>query len=461
MQITPTGTPAAQVADTSSLTEDTRAGNRRGEEASSRPEMWVFNTERHPGLDTVESTILQERIVDHAYTRIQLFYYLCLAYWDEGVNVTRSATCMQHGIGPYNGAQAAHSSILPATEDDFWASVEGRLKKEGWTDAMERQLLALGLNDAGCAGLKADVQKRRGKGRIQFAKYFDGIDGHSLVSRDTAFFQAMNSTIVLPAFVNYYDCRIERVMRDRAVDLLNDCSYGRMTPYEATARFVDEIQDFFQLSLEETEEKLELLDQLYVQEQAMAAHEPKLRHLAAEDDAGRYAWFVDYVNLARDIVSTRDSINALKKSESVASALKKRHQRLDAAMNEVRPYLRCTESVLAGHLKGMRGRQKKVLDARLAALAKEIDKSIFYPYPLGWVRENVLASMDMIEAQAEGSSLPERALLSGVMEDGELRPMTKAELFDQKLQIIQRVELVEYSDNDFPAESVYPPRNPA
>ncbi len=154
---------------------------------------------------------LGEVVKEHAYRRVQLFYYQTLFYYREGCVITQGKTIIQHGKSGCSCCSAAHSAILPSLEDD-----KGLMKQE-----------------------------------LQL-------------------YQNMNSTVELPDFVNAYDCVIESAMRPCALEILNKASLESIHPYEATGIFVAEMNLFFKKSRIETRLKQSLYLKIRQQEQVIS-----------------------------------------------------------------------------------------------------------------------------------------------------------------------------------------------
>lgn len=145
-------------------------------------------------------------IKEHAYRRIQIFYYQALFYYKEDCDISMDKTIIQHGQAKCSCCSAAHSAILP--------------------------------------GL---------------------IDSKGLMKQDLQIYHNMNSTVEMPSNVNAYDCVIESEMRPKALEILNLVAKG-MHPYEATEYFVKCMQTFFQKSSVETQLKIDLHKKIKQQE---------------------------------------------------------------------------------------------------------------------------------------------------------------------------------------------------
>ena len=441
-----------------SNTTITRANVRPEQPIEELPPLHVLNTESHPGLDTVESNDLCDRILDHSYRRIQLFYYLCVAYWKDGVSVSIDATKLQHGIGPFNGMHAAHSCILPSVKDDFWEKANQTVNSQGMTDLLARELEALGMRAETLATIQGS------KEQINLLSYFSdadrakNLDGMRLICRDSYFYQVMNSTVILPTDVNMYDCCIEAVMRDAALRLLNECSQGTLSPYEATAKFVDEIQRFFDESRAETKQKLDLLQEMYLLEQTLANMEIAVRAVDLDNPNQCLLVFERYVRCAHALKQCVHTIEELKKSLSIKRHIAKRMKDITPVLKPLGPYWRCSKEQLNRKFTEVLPKDPKTVRAHLSELRTNINKRPWCPFPLGYLRTNVEESLGYCDLQQEGSVLPPLEFLSGTADEEGLRPMTEQEIMEQKMEIIRRVPVLEFEDNDFAYESLYPPK---
>ncbi len=142
-------------------------------------------------------------IQEHAYQRVQIFYYQLLFYYQEKCRIEIASTITQHGKAKCTCCSAAHSAILPNISDS---------KK--------------------------------------------------LMGRDLHLYHTMNATIVMPDVINRYDCAIEKVMRPLALKLINQVSSQSLHPYKALNQFVFFMHEFFEKSRKETREKLALLKKI-------------------------------------------------------------------------------------------------------------------------------------------------------------------------------------------------------
>jgi hypothetical protein len=163
-----------------------------------------YSHQHERGQSFFEHLELIDRIHDHAYRRIQLFYYLLLVYWKEGVRVEMKPTVLQHGSSRCLQCSAAHSSLLPNVVDS--------------------------------------------KGVFPEVCYL----------RDS-----LNATVEMPDYVNYYDGVIEKAMRPKALNLLNQVSLNGLHPYVALQTFINQMHQFFEKSREMTRKKISLANRIF------------------------------------------------------------------------------------------------------------------------------------------------------------------------------------------------------
>ena len=144
------------------------------------------------------SPLDQQRIIEHAQRRVDLFFYLLIAYYKTGLTAHIADTLEQHGCGKKQ-TPACHSALLPRlwdTEHD-----EPRYKP----NTIKRQT---GLLD------------------------------------NTHLYQSMNSTVELHEAVNYFEThhlegkKSESKMREKSLFVLNQVSQGNLTPIEGMLQFL-------------------------------------------------------------------------------------------------------------------------------------------------------------------------------------------------------------------------------
>lgn len=146
---------------------------------------------------------LRRVIKDHAYRRMQVFYYQLLFYFQEDCRVTQGRTIAQHGKASCSCCSAAHSAILPNL-----------------------------------------------------------VDEKNLMHNRLYLYHNMNATIEMPDLVNNFDCVIERQMRSVALDYINLVSIEGKHPYEALQAFASQLHKFFDFGRNETLYRFKLLDQI-------------------------------------------------------------------------------------------------------------------------------------------------------------------------------------------------------
>lgn len=145
---------------------------------------------------SVEVYPFAERIQEHAFQRMQIFYIQALAFYNTGATVRIVRTSLQHGTSGVPGMSSAHSCLLPGVEDDMQI-ITGKIEDSQGTK--EKHLRHI-----------------------------------------------MNVTVEMPHQVNEYDVLIEDKFRSVALTLLNRCSKKGLHPYEALELLVEEMQEFFQ-----------------------------------------------------------------------------------------------------------------------------------------------------------------------------------------------------------------------
>lgn len=137
----------------------------------------------------------KQYIVEHATRRVDLFFYLLVAYYQTKLTPILGKTIIQHGIGrtlPANGiqgelnlTQACHSSFIPSLVDE--------------------------------------------------TIYMTG--KKNLLS-DTHFLQNLNATVELPPFVNEFDSILEYICRPKCIAILQNVASGELNPAQGLADFL-------------------------------------------------------------------------------------------------------------------------------------------------------------------------------------------------------------------------------
>jgi len=155
---------------------------------------------------------IKDKILEHAEKRVDLFFYMLCAYYNQNANPVLGKTRLQHGKGSSKNnsptTHACHSSFFPSIVDD--SIFKSEKVKESEEDL--------------------------------FYKI-------SLVT-NTHFMDSLNSTVELPAFINEIDCMLEETFgcRKKAEKILQKVSEGRFNP-------VDGLKLFF-LMMQNTYEKM-------------------------------------------------------------------------------------------------------------------------------------------------------------------------------------------------------------
>ena len=418
----------------------------------------AYNTESDPDLLTIEAHDLQDRIIDHAYRRIQLFYFIAVAYYKENLSVSRDSTSYQHGMGSYYGMQAAHSSLLTSIKDNFLEELTKKIERFGVSNQVTAQLKALNISQKNLHQLTKlfpPGKKGHKKKLTNLQNYLPKeVNTTSLIGKDCYFYQALNSTVVLPKSVNMLDMVIEKHMRTRGIELINEVSQGLISPYEASHTLVQEIQDVLDTSYKQTNQKIHLLDQLYSAEQQLLQISQSIRTMDCQDETESLKALETFLVAARKNKSLRKDIQSLKDSISIEYHLNKRQKKMLNCVASVQPYLNPDFKSKKTTQHQYFVNNPSVVKQLLQEIKKDITSNKWYPYPMGWIRTELTGSLTAISLQKSSTSLPDQKLLSGVYENGVLRSMNKKELEEQKLEIIKRVPTIIYQDLDFPFENL-------
>jgi len=141
--------------------------------------------------------VSKEQIKEHAARRVDLFFYTLVAYYKSNLTPVKRYTDLQNGIGrsAYNGlniTQACHSSFFGGFEDNITT-------KKGLLDG-------------------------------------------------TQFYNNLNSTVELPAFVNKLDDALEEACRGRqkSLEILQTVAHGYMDPTQGLQEFLGIMAEVFQ-----------------------------------------------------------------------------------------------------------------------------------------------------------------------------------------------------------------------
>lgn len=296
----------------------------------------------HGSLPTLQGVCdLTDRVHDHAYRRIQLFYYLLLAYWKEGATIQIERTISQHGTSSCAHCSAAHSSILPNVADD----------KE-------------------------------------------------VLSRESYLWHAMNSTVEMPHEVNQFDTVIEKVMRSKAIEHLQDVSKNGVHPYAALQSFVDKMQQFFEDSRRHIRSKIFLLYQIQTIENKINGME-----LRGKSDG-------KYLNALKRLKTLRREYH---KPSECAYIVKLRNYPPERLLMLRQAHENCPQ--------------------KLTNLVGSVHPFDLKEYRL--IQRKFLKSLTILELQAEATALPLFEVLSGKMVKGRLTPLSDEELIEQKRNLLQ------------------------
>ena len=138
--------------------------------------------------------VCEEHVKQHATRRVDLFFYTLIAYYKKELVVSIGKTTLQHGRGRSSQLQACHSSLFPSLIDN---SIFNQIA-----------------------------------GERPFKSILSG----------THFFNSLNLTFELPIFVNQFDSVIESNCRKKALDVLNETSFGVINPIEGLTDFLNMMQ---------------------------------------------------------------------------------------------------------------------------------------------------------------------------------------------------------------------------
>ncbi len=246
---------------------------------------------------------LRDRLEDHASRRIQLFYYLALAYHNSGCTVQLGKTSLQHGVGKAKGTSGAHSCILPNINDNYFQVLKTKLIQKGPSPSEEKRLLALGCDEDRIHA----IRKKKGRAK-EINKLFEGIDTNQLFTIECPFYHAMNATVQLPSEMAHYDDALEGVMRPVALELINQCARGVLDPYIAAQHFERDLKHFYQSSYEEFREKNRILIDIDRIERELYALE--LKYFSA-DITDPHDYFKTYLKIASEYQQVQKRIRAL------------------------------------------------------------------------------------------------------------------------------------------------------
>lgn len=438
-------------------------------------------------LQSIED--LHDRVHDHAYRRMQIFYYQCVIYYKENCQISLGHTDLQHGSSNCPSCSAAHSSILPSLIDNFLNTFKASILMEGLTLRNINKLKCLGVKEERIHFFKASNNTPM-MVDLLLSEIDEEIVKH-LITSDCSFYDIMNSTVELPIEVNEYDTMIERALRPKAVDLLNEVSRGVLHPYEALNRFEELLQSFFKSSEQEMIDKAKLLKELGEIEVNLKNLEENLRNHRVMDIKD---WTNSYSVNSLRYVAIQNAIPEMK----VFSMNTKTAQRLSthAALFETikshcskeRIYLDRIEKLkdLQAYTKNILSRSQKlgIVNEELGTTLKncrtetsflplkqhlkkfwelcdqaefllcdpEKTKALFNSISDGvallpnWSPDRITdqlgrlqESIQICRLQSKASISPPFAHLSGSLVDGQLIPLDDEALFYQKMELWRRV----------------------
>ncbi len=155
----------------------------------------------------------ENRIVEHAQRRIDLFFYLLIAYYKTGLKVDIAETITQHGMGTKkDNTNGCHSALLTSLLDAECAKPSHLYDTRQKPDAM---ICRSGLLD------------------------------------NTHFYNSLNSTVELHKAVNYFEThhlegkKTDNKMRKKSLIFLNEVSQGAITPITGMLKFLVSLKEHF------------------------------------------------------------------------------------------------------------------------------------------------------------------------------------------------------------------------
>lgn len=178
----------------------------------------LFDNEKKP---EALLPLCQDLILEHAARRVDLFFYVLVAYYKTEKPPILGWTKLQHGRGKINFktragvTHAAHSSMA--------------------TTIIDKTILD-----------KTPIESKLEKSNLKIKT--------SMLCA-THFMDSLNSTIELPVFVNDFDFLLEfiRKGRDDSSKIIRDVSHGKITPLEGLLQFLLMMRKIFDEMLENEE----------------------------------------------------------------------------------------------------------------------------------------------------------------------------------------------------------------
>ncbi len=345
-------------------------------------------------------------IKDHAFRRMQIFYYQLLFYFHEGCQVVQGRTISQHGRSSCSCCSAAHSAILPNLKDE--------------------------------------------KG---------------LLTQDHCLYHNMNSTIEMPDIVNQCDCVIENQMRSIALNYINIVSQKGVHPYKALEAFAEEFFNFFDSCRKEIEYRLGMLERIeHLEERITKLESQNVTQPLAW--IREYAKAVYDLKECRDAFQVRKQYSlpiSLKRYDQARRDIflsiwgscpnDRKHLENITTHKQLSQYLQKRKGVPAPKGRSLVQKKKQVMeyiakfhpidiwlrsDINASELLERVKPGLQLLTPIDHsaiqtARERLRDSSIVLELQAKGSVCPPYKYLSGKKIDGVRQAYTTAQLMKQKI----------------------------
>lgn len=364
-------------------------------------------------------SVFADVIKDHAYRRIQILYYIFVAYYNEGCSVVADRTSHQHGSSACLFCCGAHSNLLPNLKDDFFSRMFSAIFDQGFTPEMEVKLQCFGVPQHKIEALRGDL--------VEVAAIRSVIEDISelgrtrLISPETYFYQVMNSTVELPVSVNVCDGLIENEMRPRVLTLLNEVSAGTLSPYEALQQVVAAMQLHINRCERAAAQKIDVLRQIHEIYQAIHQLENSL-----PTDGEWVRWLTKYQGWINRLYVQKQRWNALKSHTGLRRLNLTLSCRVELfnLIHEKDFYKldRITAAQIGVELTGHLQKLHKWTPRLEANAISELEESIA-----------------IFQLQHGGTELPLYEHLSGQYIAGRLEPLDEAGLYRQKIELISRI----------------------
>jgi hypothetical protein len=347
-----------------------------------------------------ENPEIQDAIADHAYRRIQIFYYQAVVYYQTTCDITSGRTEIQHGKANHPWSTAAHSSLLTNLNDNLYETIHKKLFEEGLTEKYCQLLKMLGINEDKIQNYKKKKQNALNTALLlRSLKFQKGI-----IHPNTTLYATMNSTVELPEVVNTYDCIIEKIIRDKALSILNQVSKESVHPYTATQILVKEMDDFFQKSITETTQKIEEIKKVQKLEKELT----KLESNITTKNTGIYINKLQEIQAIYQRLGTLKDYSIKKKSEFSLS------WRVNIIMMKYKDSLWIVNEVRKNALKNsLKRNRKKIL-------------------------KGLNDSLKIIQLQWNNTRVPPSKSLSRIFIRGDICDITDEQLLQEQLEIIKR-----------------------